>query len=209
MTATAVTDRSEASTGHQEAASHSLAQLVTDSLEPRNLMIVLVVVLGWHSGGLAGVGWGLLVGLFAAIFPVLFVRYGVRRWQWTGRHVHRRRERLAALAFVITSDAAGTAALLAARAPHVMTIYLAGMLATSIIIMAITASWKVSVHCAVASAAVTMAAFAYGPAVLLGYAPVALVAWSRVALRDHTTAQAIAGVLLGATTATLTCLAAS
>jgi hypothetical protein len=211
MTATTVTGRSDAA-GHQEAArdrgaDHSLARLVTDVLEPRNLMIALVILLGWHAGGLAGVGWGLVIGLFAVLLPVLFVRYGIRHWQWTSRHVSGKGERLAALAFVVASDAAGTATMLAARAPHRMTGYIVGMLATSVVITAITVTWKISVHCAVAAAAVTMVAFAYSPAVLLGYAPVALVAWSRVALRDHTTAQAVGGVLLGAVAAVMTCLA--
>jgi membrane-associated phospholipid phosphatase len=111
--------------------------------------------------------------------------------------VSRRSERLAALTFAIASDGAGVIVLIAVRAPHAMTGYLIGMLATSIVITAITTAWKISVHCAVASAAVAMVSLAYGPLVVGGYAPVALVAWSRVALREHTTAQVIAGVILG------------
>jgi membrane-associated phospholipid phosphatase len=72
------------------------------------------------------------------------------------------------------------------------------MLATSTVIAAITTAWKISVHSAVASATVAMVALAYGPLVVGGYALVAVVAWSRVALREHTTAQVIAGVILGA-----------
>jgi hypothetical protein len=197
MTAIAVTDRSQAR-----------ARMVTDALEPRNWMLALVVALGWRADGLAGVGWGLLAGLFAAIFPVLFVRYGVRHWRWSGRHVGVKRERMAALAFVVGSDATGTATLAALRAPHAMTGYLAGMLATAVVITAITIAWKISVHSAVASAAIAMTAFAYGPAVLAGYLAVALVAWSRVALRDHTVAQAVAGVALGTVAAIVTCVLA-
>jgi len=196
MIATATTERP---TRSQRCERESpAARRVTNVLEPRNWVMTLVIVLGWNADGLAGVGWGLLIGLFAAIFPVLFVRYGIQRWQWSGRHVGRRNERLAALAFVIASDAAGTIVLLAAHAPAAMTGYLIGMLATSIVITAITTAWKISVHCAVASAAVAMVALAYGPLVLGGYALVGGVAWSRVALRDHTTAQVIAGVILGA-----------
>jgi membrane-associated phospholipid phosphatase len=177
---------------------NSAARRVTDALEPRNWVIALVITLGWNADGLAGVCWGLLAGLFAAIFPAMFVRYGIRRWQWSSRHVGRRNERLAALAFVIASDGAGAVVLIAAHAPHAMTGYLAGMLATSIVITAITTAWKISVHSAVASATVAMVALAYGPLIVGGYALVAVVAWSRVALREHTTAQVIAGVILGA-----------
>jgi hypothetical protein len=188
---------------------NAAARRVTDVLEPRNWVMVLVIVLGWNCDRLAGVGWGLVIGLFAAIFPVMFVRYGIRRWQWSGRHVGRRNERLAALMFVIASDGAGASVLMAAHAPPAMTGCLTGMLATSIVITAITTAWKISVHCAVASAAVAMLALAYGPLVLAGYVLVAAVAWSRVALRDHTTAQVVAGIILGAMAGCVTWAAAS
>lgn len=195
MTATATTEHAMCSQRRERES--SAARRVTDVLEPRNWVIALLIVLGWNAGGLAGVCWGLLTGLFAAILPLMFVRYGIRRWQWSSRHVSRRSERLAALTFAIASDGAGVIVLIAARSPHAMTGYLIGMLATSIVITAITTAWKISVHCAVASAAVAMVSLAYGPLVVGGYAPVALVAWSRVALREHTTAQVIAGVILG------------
>lgn len=196
MIATATTERPVRSQRCER--ENPAARRVTDVLEPRNWVMVLVIVLGWNADGLAGVCWGLVAGLFAAIFPVLFVRYGIRRWQWSGRHVSRRNERLAALSFVIASDGAGASFFIAAHAPPAMTGYLMGMLATSIVITAITTAWKISVHCAVASAAVAMVALAYGPLVLFAYALVGVVAWSRVALRDHTTAQVIAGIILGA-----------
>jgi membrane-associated phospholipid phosphatase len=181
-----------------------LARLVAGALEPGSWVVVLVVLLGWRAGGLAGVGWGLVIGLFAAILPVLFVRYGVRHWQWTSRRVSLRRERMAALAFTIASQAAGAATMLALRAPRAMTGYALGMLATSVVVTAISSTWKISVHCVVASATVALLALSYGPAALPGYALVALVAWSRVALGDHTTAQVAGGVALGAITAVLT-----
>lgn len=206
MIATLTTERSVRSPRCER--ENSAARRVTDVLDPRNWVIALVIVLGWNADGLAGVCWGLVIGLFAAIFPVMFVRYGIRRWQWSGRHVGRRNERLAALTFVIASDAAGAIVLAAAHAPGPMTGYLIGMLATSIVITAITTAWKISVHCAVASAAVAMVALAYGPPVACGYALVVIVAWSRVALRDHTTAQVVAGVVLGAAAGCATYVAA-
>jgi len=196
MTAAATMERQTSSQCRERES--QAARRVTDVLEPRTWVIALLVVLGWNADGLAGVGWGLLASLFAAIFPLAFVRYGIRRWQWSSRHVSRRNERLAALTFAIASDGTGVIVLAAAHAPQTMTGYLIGMLATSAVITAITTTWKISVHCAVASAAVAMAALAYGPFIVGGYVLVALVAWSRVTLREHTTAQVIAGIILGA-----------
>jgi membrane-associated phospholipid phosphatase len=51
---------------------------------------------------------------------------------------------------------------------------------------------------------VTILGLMYGPLVIPGYALVALTAWSRVALKDHSTAQVIAGCVLGAAAAAVT-----
>ena len=72
------------------------------------------------------------------------------------------------------------------------------MLVSVALLAAITTVWKISIHCAVASGAVTMLALIFGPWVVPAYALVALTAWSRVVLRDHTTAQVVAGSILGA-----------
>jgi membrane-associated phospholipid phosphatase len=77
------------------------------------------------------------------------------------------------------------------------------MLASVAVLAAITLVWKISIHCAVASGSVTILALIYGPLVLPGYALVAVLAWSRVALKDHTIAQAVAGSVLGAAAAAL------
>lgn len=65
--------------------------------------------------------------------------------------------------------------------------------------MAITfgLKWKISLHAAVAWAAVVTLAIVYGPWPLLIALPAALVAWSRVELGDHTAAQVLAGTAMG------------
>lgn len=55
---------------------------------------------------------------------------------------------------------------------------------------------------AVASAVVALLAMVHSAWWLLAYALTAAVCWSRVVLRDHTTAQTVAGASLGAATAT-------
>ena len=167
-------------------------------LEPKNWLIVTVVLIGWHADGRAGIGWGLLAALFTAVLPTLFISYGIRHGRWSDRNVGARRPRLLVLAFITASVAAGLVLLLVLGAPPLLTGYLALMLASIAGLAAITAVWKISIHCAVASGAVTMLALIFGPWVVPAYALVALTAWSRVVLRDHTTAQVVAGSILGA-----------
>jgi membrane-associated phospholipid phosphatase len=181
----------------------SPAELCTYLLEPKNWLIVTVLLIGWHADGRAGVGWGLLAALFVGVLPTVFISYGVRRGRWDDRTVGARRPRLIVLAFITASVAAGLIVLAAGGAPHVLTGYLGFMLASVAVLAAISTVWKISIHCAVASGSVAILAFTYGPLLLFGYALVALLAWSRVALKDHTIAQVVAGAALGAGAAAL------
>jgi len=179
------------------------ARRCTHWLEPKNWLIVTVIAIGWHADGRAGLGWGLLAALFTAVLPTLFISYGVRRGRWSDRNVGARGPRLLVLAFITASVATGLILLLVLGAPRLLTGYLAFMLASVAVLAAITTMWKISIHCAVASGSVAILALLFGPLALTGYALVALLGWSRVAVKDHTVAQVVAGAVLGAGAAAL------
>jgi membrane-associated phospholipid phosphatase len=181
----------------------AVARRVTYWLEPKNWLIVTVVAIGWHADGRAGAGWGLLAALFTAVLPTLFISYGVRHGRWSDRNVGARRPRLIVLAFITASVALGLVLLVVLRAPRLLTGYLAFMLASVAVLAAVTVVWKISIHCAVASGSVTILALSFGPLVLGGFVLVALLGWSRVAVKDHTVAQVVAGAVLGAGAAAL------
>jgi membrane-associated phospholipid phosphatase len=61
----------------------------------------------------------------------------------------------------------------------------------------VTLWWKTSVHAAVAAGAGTVLPLVFGPALLAVWPLVALIAWSRVQVGDHTPAQVLAGIALG------------
>jgi membrane-associated phospholipid phosphatase len=184
-------------------ASEVWARRCTYWLEPKNWLIVTVAAIGWHADGRAGLLWGLLAVLFTAVLPTLFISYGVRRGRWSDRNVGARRQRLVVLAFITASVAAGLAVLAAGGAPRLLTSYLAFMLASVAVLALVTVVWKISIHCAVASGSVAILAFTYGPLVLPLYVLVAILGWSRVAMKDHTVAQVVAGAVLGAAAAAL------
>ena len=184
-------------------ARRSPAQLITYLLEPKNWLIVTVIGIGAHVEGLAGAGWGLLAAVFTAVLPTLFISYGIRHGRWDDRNVGARRPRLIVLAFIIASVAAGLILLAVLGAPTLLTGYLAFMLGSVGVLAVITTVWKISIHCAVASGSVAILAFTYGPLVLPGYLLVGVLGWSRVAVKDHTTAQVVGGTVLGAAAAAL------
>jgi len=174
------------------------ARRVSYWLEPKNWLIVTVVAIGWHTDGRAGLLWGLLAALFTAVLPTLFISHGVRHGRWNDRNVGARRPRLVVLAFITASVAAGLIVLGVFGAPRLLTGYLAFMLASVAVLAAITTVWKISIHCAVASGSVAILAFTFGPLVLPAYTLVGLLGWSRLAVKDHTVAQVVAGAVLGA-----------
>jgi membrane-associated phospholipid phosphatase len=183
--------------------SQAWARRCTYLLEPKNWLIVTVVGVGGHVDGWAGVGWGLLGALFVAVLPTLFIDFGVRHGRWADRNVGPRGPRLVVLAFITASVAVGLVLLVVLGAPRLLIGYLAFMLGSVAVLAAITFVWKISIHCAVASGSVAILALTYGPLVLFGYVLVAFLAWSRVALEDHTVAQVVAGAVLGAGAAAL------
>ncbi len=63
------------------------------------------------------------------------------------------------------------------------------------ILFFITLFWKISVHTAAAAILALVLIFIYSSFFMLAFFLVFLVGWARVALRKHTVAQAIAGVL--------------
>ncbi|MFF9982869.1 hypothetical protein [Streptomyces erythrochromogenes] len=180
------------------------ARLVTDGLDPKTWIIADGVLVGWHTGRFAGVGWGLLGCLFAAGIPLAFITYGIRRGRWADRHVGPRPQRILVMSFAGTSVAAGTLLLWALGAPRTMIALIAAMLITLAALLAVTPAWKISVHAGVSAGSVAMLAMTYGPWMLLACPVVALVGWSRVELRDHTPAQVLAGAALGGAVAAAT-----
>ena len=185
-------------------ASPSFARNVTDGLEPKNWILAVTVLVGWQVNRFAGIGWGLLGALFAAVIPIAFIKYGMKRGRWADRHVGVKQHRLIVMVFIIGSVATGIALMIGLGAPRTMTALIAAMLTTLAALLAITTVWKISVHAAVSSGAVAMLTVVYGPIALTGYALVALVGWSRIELRDHTRGQVLAGALLGAAVAAAT-----
>ena len=179
------------------------ARLVTDAFEPKNWIVLVTILIGWNADRLAGIGWGLVGAVFAAVIPVVFINHGAKKGRWTDRHVGVRRQRVTVMAFILASVGAGIALLAGLGAPRSVIAMIIAMTATLAGLLTVTVAWKISIHSAIASGAVAMLALAYGPWMLTGYLLVAAVAWSRIALRHHTPAQVLAGACLGAALAPL------
>lgn len=182
----------------------STAEWVTYLLEPKNWVIVTTSAIGWHADGVAGLAWGIVAAVFAAVLPMAFINRGIKRGQWDDRNVGAKRPRLIVLSFIIASVAVGLALLAGFGAPGELSGYIGCMLGSLAVLATITTVWKISIHCAVASGSVTILTLLFGPWLAPAYLLVALTGWSRIVLKDHTAAQVIMGSLLGAAAAAVT-----
>ncbi|MEU7902731.1 phosphoesterase PA-phosphatase [Actinoplanes sp. NPDC049118] len=177
-----------------------LARITSEVLAPAVLVAVLMLVVGWHAGDEPGVSrwWGLPGALFAAGIPLAYVLRGVRTGRLTSHHIPEREHRRLPLLFGIGSVAVGLPALVLLGAPRDVPALMAAGGAGLLVFAAVTHWWKMSIHAGVAAGTVATLVAVYGPIALLG-APLALLAgWSRVRLSAHTTAQVVAGALVGA-----------
>ncbi|MFJ5925448.1 hypothetical protein ACIQF6_22850 [Kitasatospora sp. NPDC092948] len=185
------------------AAETSWATRITNGVEPKNVIIAVLPLIGVVRYGWTGLAWAAFAALFAAVIPTWFIARGVRRGNIEDRHVGQRRRRLVVIPFIMASVLVSLLTMIFLDAPADMTAMVLAMFASLVPIMVITVWWKVSVHTAVLSGAIVCTAIALGPWWLLLLPGVALVGWSRVVLRDHTPAQTAVGTLVGAVAAGL------
>jgi membrane-associated phospholipid phosphatase len=175
------------------------ARLVSELLSPPAILVVLALVVAWDSSPTPGaaVVWGAIAAAFASLLPYALILRGVRQGRLADRNISVRQQRVGFGVVAIASIMTGLAVLAAFDAPAEM-VALLGSIAVGVACgWVITLWWKISVHAAIAAGAATVLMLVHGTALLAAWPLVALVAWSRVQVGDHTPAQVLAGVALG------------
>jgi membrane-associated phospholipid phosphatase len=115
----------------------------------------------------------------------------------TDKNISLREQRTRFGVVAITSILLGLVLLAAFDAPAEMVALLAAIAVGVACGWVITLWWKISVHAAIAAGAATVLLLVFGPALLAIWPLLAMIAWSRVQVGDHTTAQVLGGVALG------------
>ncbi len=186
--------------GPDRMTSQKLARVITEVTAPAPMLVALLLVVGAASGRtvLSGIAWGLLAAVFFSIAPFAGIVWGVVRGRISDHHVTRRAQRPLVIVLSIASFITGFVVMKEGGAPHQLLAVMAALLAAAVVCLLVTLVWKMSMHMAVAGCAAAVLPFVLGPITLLAWPALALVAWSRVRLRDHTPAQTIAGAATGA-----------
>jgi hypothetical protein len=178
------------------------ARVATEVLAPWVWVLGLPLVVAWqvtgHHHG-ETLLWGLIVGVTGSLIPMAVIVRGAKKGKWDGHHVTNRAGRLVPFAACISSLAAGFAILLIGNAPREMVALAAAELACLVVALAVTfgLKFKISIHAVVAAGATVMLMKVYSPWLAVLFLAVAWVCWSRVELRDHTTAEVATGSLAG------------
>nr|WP_229068744.1 phosphoesterase PA-phosphatase [Actinoplanes sp. DH11] len=135
-----------------------------------------------------------------SVLPMFYIVRGVRRGRWTDKHVIVHSQRRWPLLIVLLSTAGGTVALALAGAPRQLLALIAAMLASLLVAVPITLllHWGISIHALVAAGTAVALCVVFGPALLVTVPVAVAVGWARVRLGEHTTAQVVAGSLVGA-----------
>ncbi|MER6199905.1 hypothetical protein ABT234_21350 [Streptomyces sp. NPDC001586] len=178
------------------------ARVLSDVLAPANLVVALLLLIGWHSTtSWTGLGWGLLGALFCGVVPIGIIVLGVRRGALTDQHIRVRRQRIVPMGLSLLSVVAGITLLHVLGAPREVFALVVAMLVGLVSSLLVTVGWQISVHMSVAGGTVMILALVFGPPVLPAALIAAAVGWSRLVLRAHTLAQLLAGTALGGTAA--------
>ncbi|MEU6846226.1 hypothetical protein ABZ930_30550 [Streptomyces sp. NPDC046716] len=178
----------------------TVARVVTDALQPRNVLVGGMLGIGAAAGGPAGLAWGLLGALCAGLVPAAYIEFERKRGTWGDRHVVDRTKRAPIFLVILLSIGVGLLLMSVGHAPSDVIRAMVALWLMTVVLLGINTVWKISVDSAVASAAVALLAVVHSPWWLAGYSVTAMVCWSRVALSYHTVMQTVAGAALGALT---------
>jgi len=176
-----------------------VARLVGEVLSPPPILAVLALVVAWDSSPTPAMAvvWGGIAAVSASVLPYALILRGVRRGRLSDRNISLREQRIRFAAVAIASILTGLTVLAAFDAPAEMVALQASVAVGVACGWVITLWWKISVHAAIAAGAATVLLLVFGLALLVVWPLVAVIAWSRVQVGDHTPAQVLAGIALG------------
>src|SRR5439155_24010028 len=165
-----------------------IARTITEVFAPAPTVAALLVVVSWHSAATAedALRWAVVSVVFASLIPLAYIIRGVRQQRLSDHHVSVREQRPVVLLFGIGSVLVGVAALVYLGAPRELVALVGAMAVGLLSSMLVTLFWKISVHSAVIAGTMVTLILVFGPPLIAFGLVVALVAWARVVLGDHT-----------------------
>lgn len=175
----------------------AIAQTVSHAASPPVLSIAAAVAVAATDGRPEAFLAAAAFGVIGVLLPLLILVHQWREGEIADLEISRREQRLWPLLLTTTCVGAAGIALQLAGAPPAVAGVASILGVESLLLLAITTSWKISVHCAAAATSGTLLAALTG-LTSLALLPVVPMIWARLQLRRHTPLQCLAGTVLGA-----------
>lgn len=176
-------------------------RFVSEASVPPIVVALLLIALAMTSsaGPERGLLWGLLASFFVSAIPYTFIVVSVRKGRLSNRMLTDRRQRHIPNLCAISSAILGWVILAVTHAPGPVVAFTASAILSQVVVSLTALVWKMSLHLSTAGGIASLIALLAGPWTLLVSLPVvALIAASRLLLREHTPAQVIVGAVVGA-----------
>lgn len=161
------------------------------------LSFPIFLAIGWRESGVSGLAWAAIVLVIVTGIPLIYMILGRKTGGVSDFELSRRAERPRFIAVSIGSDLLALALLIFLGGPHLLRVMVLAYLCLGLAMMTISSIWKISLHLAGFSGFATALTFIFGPAALIAYLGLPVLAWARWHRRKHTVAQLIAGALVG------------
>ncbi len=178
---------------------HRVARYLSTLFQPilTGTYVLLAVSVATSATWAEALAWGVGTAALTAGIPALDILRRIRGSTVTDFHIAVREQRLRPLLVALGCTAAALALAIGFGAPQALRVALLAALVTGGVLTAITRAWKISFHAATATSAVALLVSVLG-AVALALLPLPpAIAWSRVKLGRHSTAQVAAGGAIG------------
>jgi membrane-associated phospholipid phosphatase len=178
----------------------TLARLTTNLLNPFLICFIVIVLLAFKGAdnAAAAVKWA-SISIALSVLPVLVVVvYLVRRRKLDGFFSNPRPQRTGIYLLASALGALGYGLLCYLEAPELLVATFAAGLASIVVFMGINLVWKISLHTAFLSGAAVILIIVYGAAAAGTLILLPPVAWARMALRQHSIVQVMAGAITAA-----------
>jgi membrane-associated phospholipid phosphatase len=176
------------------------ARVATEVLAPAPVATALLTLVAWRTAPTPAdaARWALVGVACGTLVPLACIELGVRRGRLSDRHLTRREERVWPFLVGLVAVLGALGWLTLAQASRPLLALLVTMALVLVVSLVATTVCKISMHAAAIAAAAVVIAIVFGwPSVLLAPA-LALVGWARLELHEHTPAQVLSGMSLGA-----------
>lgn len=175
-----------------------IARLTSIIVNPFMVHIIMILIISFKStdSTAEGVRWFLIPIAISTVPIFIIVLYQVRYNKVDSFFIKIRSQRDKVYILSLVLMVIACAVLFFLRAPVMLVALFIAIFIAGLVFACVNRWWKISIHVASISAAVTALVILYGPVAAWTILLVPLVAWARVEMEHHSLAQVLAGGLL-------------